>query len=100
MFGRKLKVDTQIDALEKLCQMQASDLNAIKDNMGYIEFTPNGEVIDVNDLFLAVIGYSRAEIQGKHHRLFCERDYASSQEYQSFGKICVPGAPSAEPLNV
>lgn len=84
MFGRKLQVDAQIDALEKLCQMQASDLNAIKNNMGYIEFTPAGEVLDVNDLFLAVIGYSRSDIQGKHHRLLCERDYASSAEYQAF----------------
>jgi len=84
MFGRNLKIDNQISALEKLCQILASDLNAIKDNMGYIEFTPNGEVLDANDLFLSVIGYQRADIQGKHHRVLCERDYASSTEYQAF----------------
>ena len=84
MFGKKLKADTQIAALEKLCQILASDLNAIKNNMGYIEFSPNGEVIEVNDLFLSVIGYQRRDIQGKHHRLLCERDYASSNEYQAF----------------
>jgi methyl-accepting chemotaxis protein len=84
MFGKKIKIDAQIIALEKLCQILSSDLNAIKDNMGYIEFTPNGEVLDANDLFLAVIGYARADIQGKHHRILCERDYASSREYQTF----------------
>jgi methyl-accepting chemotaxis protein len=84
MFGMKTKEDVQAAALEKLCQMLALDLDAIKDNMGYIEFTPAGEVLDANDLFLSVIGYQRTDIKGKHHRLLCERNYASSQEYQTF----------------
>lgn len=84
MFGRKFKVDAQLVALEELCRRLAADLNAIKNNMGYIEFTPNGEILDANDLFLAVVGYQRSDLQGKHHRLLCERDYASSHEYKAF----------------
>jgi len=84
MFGRKIKIDSQVTALEKLCQILACDLNAIKDNTGYIEFTPTGEVLDANDLFLSAVGYERADLQGKHHRVLCERNYAGSTEYQVF----------------
>jgi len=84
MFGRKLKVDTQAMALEVQLHNVENDINAIKSNMGFIEFTPFGEILDANDLFLSVIGFRREEVQGKHHRILCERDYASSQEYVSF----------------
>lgn len=84
MFGRKYKVDAQVIALETQRHNLENDLNAIKSNMGFIEFTPMGEIIDANDLFLSVVGYPREEVQGKHHRMFCEREYANSQEYLSF----------------
>ena len=84
MFGRKIKIDNQINALEKLCQILASDLNAIKENMGYIEFSPKGEILDTNDLFLSITGYHRTELQGRHHRILCESNHAESNEYQSF----------------
>lgn len=84
MFGRKFKADPQVTALEIQFHNLENDLNAIKANMGFIEFTPVGEILDANDLFLAVIGYQLSEIQGKHHRIFCEREYGSSQEYLAF----------------
>jgi methyl-accepting chemotaxis protein len=84
MFGKKLKIDNQLNALEKLCQILGGDLNAIKENMGYIEFSPKGEILDANDLFLSIIGYQRSELQGKHHRVLCESDYVGSPEYQVF----------------
>ncbi|ODP31758.1 methyl-accepting chemotaxis protein [Pandoraea sp. ISTKB] len=49
-----------------------------------IEFNLDGTVITANDNFLKTLGYSLDEIRGKHHRLFCESDYAASNAYREF----------------
>jgi len=51
-----------------------------------IEFDLNGTVLTANDRFLNGMGYSLAQIQGKHHRIFCEPHDANSAEYQHFWK--------------
>ncbi|MBL3655747.1 methyl-accepting chemotaxis protein [Fulvivirga sediminis] len=48
-----------------------------------IEFEPDGTIITANQNFLDVLGYSTPEeIAGKHHRIFCEKEYAESYEYK------------------
>jgi methyl-accepting chemotaxis protein len=37
-----------------------------------IEFNMDGTIITANDNFLNSLGYSLAEIQGKHHRMSVE----------------------------
>ncbi|REL26335.1 methyl-accepting chemotaxis protein [Thalassotalea euphylliae] len=59
-------------------------LDSIKSATAYIEFTPDGKIIDANDNFLTVMGYGMAELMGKHHRIFCDRAYSQSLEYHSF----------------
>ncbi|MCI3204859.1 MULTISPECIES: methyl-accepting chemotaxis protein [Pandoraea] len=49
-----------------------------------IEFNLDGTVITANDNFLKTLGYSLDEIRGKHHRVFCESDYAASNAYREF----------------
>ncbi len=48
------------------------------------EFDLDGTIRDANDNFLRLFGYSREEILGKHHRIFCELGYAESSEYANF----------------
>lgn len=62
----------------------SQELDAIRQNIGYIEFTPEGRILDVNDLFLAVVGFSRDEVIGQHHRMFCRPDFVGSDEYRNF----------------
>ncbi|NVK56697.1 MAG: PAS domain-containing methyl-accepting chemotaxis protein [Alteromonadaceae bacterium] len=57
-------------------------LDALNRSMAIIEFTPTGQIIDANRAFLQTMGYSLDEIKGKHHRIFCSRELADSQEYQ------------------
>ena len=45
---------------------------AINRSMACIKFSPEGEIIEANDIFLATLGYLPHEIQGMHHRIFCE----------------------------
>ena len=49
-----------------------------------IEFKPDGTVLDANDNFLRVMGYSLTEIKGQHHRLFASSEFANSPDYVDF----------------
>jgi len=59
-------------------------IDAIDRAQAVIEFTPEGTIITANQPFLATTGYSLDEIKGKHHRIFCDSDYTSSDQYKSF----------------
>ena len=58
--------------------------NALRAHMAVIEFTPTGDILDANALFLHVVGYQLAEIVGAHHRVFCEPELAKSAAYATF----------------
>lgn len=49
-----------------------------------IEFDLEGNVLVANENFLELLGYTLAEISGRHHRLFCEPDHVQSQAYTEF----------------
>ena len=49
-----------------------------------IEFDLQGHVLWANDNFLATTGYTLDEIQGQHHRMFCDATLAASDEYAAF----------------
>lgn len=57
---------------------------AIERTMPVIEFSPDGTILRANDHFLASVGYSPAEIQGQHHRLFMKPEEAATPQYQQF----------------
>ncbi|SDZ69212.1 methyl-accepting chemotaxis sensory transducer with Pas/Pac sensor [Pseudomonas salomonii] len=61
-------------------------LGAIDRAMAVIEFNLDGTIITANDNFLQRMGYSLAQIQGKHHRLFCTPELANSTAYSEFWK--------------
>ncbi|NWE79479.1 PAS domain-containing methyl-accepting chemotaxis protein [Pseudomonas yamanorum] len=61
-------------------------ITALVRSTAVIEFDLNGNVLTANDRFLNGMGYSLAQIQGKHHRIFCESQDANSVEYQQFWK--------------
>jgi methyl-accepting chemotaxis protein len=58
-----------------------SKLNAIHRVMAVIEFNLDGTIITANDNFLQTVGYRLADIQGKHHKIFCENSLVQSPEY-------------------
>jgi methyl-accepting chemotaxis protein len=61
-----------------------SILKAISESMATIQFSLDGTILDANENFLNTVGYSSEEIKGKHHRIFCPKDYAQSIEYGKF----------------
>ena len=64
---------------------------ALDRTQAIIEFTPTGEIVRANRLFLEAVGYELEELQGQHHRIFCEPEYAKSQEYRSFWRRLADG---------
>lgn len=59
-------------------------LDAISRASAIIEFEPDGTVITANTNFLETVGYSLADIKGKHHRIFCDPEYTASKDYAAF----------------
>ncbi len=59
-------------------------LNAIHRSQAVIEFNMDGTIITANENFLGAIGYRLDEIQGQHHRMFVEPEFAASTEYREF----------------
>jgi methyl-accepting chemotaxis protein len=59
-------------------------IGALVRSTAVIEFDLNGNVLNANDRFLSGMGYSLAQIKGKHHRTFCAPEEYNSPEYQNF----------------
>lgn len=59
-------------------------INSIQKSVATIQFNNRGIIEEVNDNFLAVVGYEKAELLGKHHQIFCDADYIHSAEYKNF----------------
>src|SRR3569832_289068 len=62
----------------------AGQLAAISKSQAVIEFDMDGTVRTVNDNFARAMGYSEAEVLGKHHSLFVDPAYTASGEYRAF----------------
>jgi methyl-accepting chemotaxis protein len=67
------------------------EADAIRRSHAVIEFTTDGTILGANDAFLAAMGYSQDEVQGRHHRMFCDPGYAASSEYGLFWRRLAQG---------
>lgn len=79
-----VKFATDITARRLRNANYEGQINAINKAQAVIHFNLDGSVIDANENFLTVMGYSLDEIKGKHHRMFVDPDYAKSHDYQKF----------------
>ncbi|MEO1528448.1 MAG: methyl-accepting chemotaxis protein [Planctomycetota bacterium] len=78
--------ETKNQLVEYHCQLEAlSRSNAV------IEFELDGTIITANDNFLNTLGYSLEEVRGQHHRMFVDRDFAGSREYQQMWRELAQG---------
>ncbi|AFU44040.1 methyl-accepting chemotaxis protein [Acidovorax sp. KKS102] len=59
-------------------------IDAISLSQAVIEFDMEGNVQTANPNFLRTMGYTLAEIRGKHHSMFCEPGLVQSQAYRDF----------------
>jgi len=66
-------------------------LEALNRSQAVIEFEMDGTIINANENFLKVMGYSLREIQGEHHQMFCDDEYSRTPEYRQFWKALRAG---------
>ncbi|MEM6185335.1 methyl-accepting chemotaxis protein [Shewanella vaxholmensis] len=59
-------------------------LVALNRSSAVIEFSLDGIILNANDNFLKAMGYSKSQIMGKHHKIFCDPHETESQEYRNF----------------
>ncbi|MBU2978191.1 PAS domain-containing methyl-accepting chemotaxis protein [Alteromonas sp. C1M14] len=57
---------------------------ALHKSNAVIEFDLHGHIQNANEAFLSTVKYSLEQIKGKHHRIFCDPEYANSREYATF----------------
>jgi methyl-accepting chemotaxis protein len=62
----------------------AGQIEAIGKSQAVIEFSMDGTILNANENFLATLGYSLAEIQGKHHSMFVTPEERQSDDYRAF----------------
>jgi len=79
-----VKFATDITAQKLKSAEDEGKLDAISRAQAVIEFTPSGEILTANQNFLSTLDYTLTDIQGKHHSMFCEQEYASSEDYRRF----------------
>lgn len=72
------------EILKQKDQALSSRIQAIDCTIGSVEFTIEGKILKVNDLFLDLTGYTRDELEGKCHQIFVDSTYAQSEKYQEF----------------
>lgn len=82
MFGSNLR--NELQAYKNRFQHIDQKMAAIRSSMAMIVFTPAGDIVDVNQAFLNVVGYRLEEVVGQHHRLFCPAKLVNSPEYRQF----------------
>ncbi len=59
-------------------------IEAVRRSQAVIEFELDGTIITANENFTSTVGYSLAEMKGKHHRMFVDPTYAAGAEYAAF----------------
>ncbi len=82
--SKVVKFATDVTASRLKTAEYEGKLKAINRAQAVIEFALDGTVITANDNFLRIFDYGLDEIAGKHHRLFCEREYTASSQYVEF----------------
>lgn len=76
-------------------KMELSELKgqsaAIDKALAVISFSLDGTILDANANFLRTVGYTLAEVKGKHHRMFVDPASARGPEYAEFWKALKQG---------
>ena len=65
-------------------QDMKGQLAAIRKAQAVIEFTLDGKILDANENFLKVLGYTLDEIRGQHHSMFVDPTFRQSVDYRLF----------------
>lgn len=78
---RVFKVANDVTQKHQSSARERAVLEALDSSMAVIEFTPDGEILNANDNFQRTMGYTHAQLMGKHHEIFCPADFYQVQPH-------------------
>jgi len=70
-------------------------VDSLKQSLATIEFDSQGNILSASTPFLKAMGYELSEVQGQHHRIFCDSRYTQSNEYHAFWSSLARGQPKS-----
>ena len=82
--AKVIKFATETTAQKIHSLEDAGKIAAVSRAQAVIEFELDGTIVTANQNFLNVMGYTLAEIQGKHHRMFVDPASRDSAQYLEF----------------
>lgn len=85
----KFATDTT-ESKTRVSELQSKN-EMVEQTFAVIQFTTDGIITYANKNFLNTVGYTIEEIRGKHHSMFVDPDYRTSQEYKEFWNILRAG---------
>ena len=62
----------------------SAKIQALDATFATIAFDTDGNIVEANDNFLSLVGYSLNEIRGRHHSLFVDPSEAETPLYRKF----------------
>lgn len=81
---RIIKFATDVTAQVMEHARVGSQMAAISRAQAIIEFSPDGTILEANDNFLKLMGYSLAEVRGEKHQIFVPAAERQSKAYAEF----------------
>jgi len=79
-----VKFATDISARKASEASMRSQIDAMSRSAAVIEFELDGTIVNANENFLSLLGYTLGEVQGKHHSMFVDDAARRSPEYRDF----------------
>jgi methyl-accepting chemotaxis protein len=79
-----VKYATDITQSRRIAADNSGQLDSINRALGSVEFSMDGKVTKVNEIFAKLTGYTESELIGHHHRQLVEPAYANGPEYKAF----------------
>ncbi|RBO51566.1 chemotaxis protein [Rhodovulum sp. BSW8] len=80
MFGRSKRNSAAKDEAD----LAKAFFAVIDRTQATIQFRPDGTIITANANFLNALGYTEAEIAGRHHSMFVDPDHVKTPAYKAF----------------
>jgi methyl-accepting chemotaxis protein len=72
--------------------LDAALITAMGQTLAIVQFSPEGEVLEANQVFLDMMGYSAEEVLGQNHSIFCNPENIHEAAYESLWQATRAGA--------
>ncbi len=70
--------------------------NAINESFAFAKMSKSGKILDVNDTYLTLLGYTKEEVVGKDHQNLIDYKYRNSELYDNFWANLLNGIPQKD----